>query len=115
MDLVTVTDSSSSGWFASHPFTLAGMRRAGRKHGSRQKVGVRVRSGSGSGSRLEFEVRVGVGVRLGLGFGSGLGLGLGLCADVLLINHHASATVQAIALLPYRREVGLGDLNYGVR
>ena len=57
---------------------------------------------------MEFEVRVGVGVRLGLGFGSGLGLGLGLCADVLLINHHAFATVQAIALLPYRREVGLG-------
>ena len=40
--------------------------------------------------------------------GSGLGLGLGLCADVLLINRHAVATVQAIALLPYRREVGLG-------
>ena len=55
---------------------------------------------------MGFEVRVGVGVRLGLGLGSGLGLGL--CADVLLINHHASATVQAIALLPYRREVGLG-------
>ena len=49
-----------------------------------------------------------LGLGLGLGLGSGLGLGLGLCADVLLINHHASATVQAIALLPYRREVGLG-------
>ena len=57
---------------------------------------------------MGFEVRVGVGVRLGLGLGSGLGLGLGLCADVLLINRHAFATVQAIALLPYRREVGLG-------